>query len=922
MSKNIYWIFSTLLILIFFSKSTISVITGLDTDVIVDLMVLNGKSSSQSCPSGYTPASGCENEMCDLNYNAGGNYIYLCLKKVLFNSLSSNQKPINKLKVNYNNKDCGNLRLIDSDLNAKAGGEYIYFCYGYDENDEEPSPISDIFISIPGRNTVPEGYDCELSDLNKGSWRGQQIFACYQKNKLVPKSVEYSDLTFDYNGKTLYEIENPEDSIYINNDNTGGNFEQSIQRKITKYKETSYSFNFNQSFSFIETFSSINPISLLISGQTSFKAQFDEKESEGNIHITKVKEEIEYFCNAGAGQHLMCKAFNTKFKLTIPYQIIIVYHYYDGKKETEKYQSELTGVMGSSIQFSKCCIKGCQRTDNICSQEEIDLYDSLSGSCPKKNNFDEYNNFTNFGEAVITDLSVLTSKSKYVNCPYGYELINSGCDIKGCDLNYFAGGNYIYLCQKRQKMIGLSQEENPIDTVEILFNSKDCDNSLKLIDINLNEGAGGDNIRLCYGRKNNYFLEPIVDFFVYIEDLNDPPEGYDCYMDKNLNNGTTKGKITYLCYTRNYSAYLLKLEKENGKGMDSNLELVTGLSVVNSNGKEISCPNGYTKVNSGCDSDGCDLNAQAGGDYIYICQRKQKLNSNLSLNQKPINSVKIVFNKNDYQNLNLIDRNLNQGSGGYNIYIRYGYNPEESLPPIVDFFVHILKMNNPPEGYECDSTDLNKGAGGAYIYLCYKRDYNVPKEIIINNLDLYYNLTRRISIGLPEKITEIKVNSGSLTQKIEKTVEEERYLQTYFSNYFYLDVSFSLFTLIELGYNLNYTTSTSEEWRDIVSKTLSTEIQCKAEERKTMMCIPFLTSFQEIIPYKADVSFIDYQGNLLSKGEYFGNYEKMTTSQISYKVCCLDGCCTGNKLLDANKPQCTNNEKDILCSDIQECFYE
>ena len=129
MSKNIYWIFSTLLILIFFSKSTISVITGLDTDVIVDLMVLNGKSSSQSCPSGYTPASGCENEMCDLNYNAGGNYIYLCLKKVLFNSLSSNQKPINKLKVNYNNKDCGNLRLIDSDLNAKAGGEYIFLLW-------------------------------------------------------------------------------------------------------------------------------------------------------------------------------------------------------------------------------------------------------------------------------------------------------------------------------------------------------------------------------------------------------------------------------------------------------------------------------------------------------------------------------------------------------------------------------------------------------------------------------------------------------------------------------------------------------------------------------------------------------------------------------------------------------------------------
>lgn len=100
-------------------------------------------------------------------------------------------------------------------------------------------------------------------------------------------------------------------------------------------------------------------------------------------------------------------------------------------------------------------------------------------------------------------------------------------------------------------------------------------------------------------------------------------------------------------------------------------------------------------------------------------------------------------------------------------------------------------MNNPPEGYECDGTDLNKGAGGAYIYLCYKRDYNIPKEIIVNNVDLYYNLTKRVSLGLPDKLTEIRVNSGSLIQTIETTVEEERYLQSYFSYYFSLDVSFS-----------------------------------------------------------------------------------------------------------------------------------
>ena len=79
MSKNIYWIFSILLILLLCSKSTISVISGLDTDVIVDLIVLNGISSSQSCPSGYTPASGCENEMCDICNDETRNKSVVCV---------------------------------------------------------------------------------------------------------------------------------------------------------------------------------------------------------------------------------------------------------------------------------------------------------------------------------------------------------------------------------------------------------------------------------------------------------------------------------------------------------------------------------------------------------------------------------------------------------------------------------------------------------------------------------------------------------------------------------------------------------------------------------------------------------------------------------------------------------------------------
>ena len=925
MSKIITLLFPTIILIFFFilSPSLEYEIPGLDTYIVSDLVVLSGRSKSQSCPNGYTAASGCGNGMCDLNTKAGGNYIYLCQKKIKYKDLEEGETPVNKIKVVYKNKNCGDLKLIDSDLNAKAGGEYIYICYGSEENEDDPYPIMDVFISITDKNSVPEGYTCLSDDLNKGVWLSSDIFLCYKKNTEVPKYAEYSNIVLDTNAKKIQTIENPNDVIYIDNDNLGGDITQSIVRTISRTIETSYTFNFEQSFNFIATFSTKEVIPFVYSGKTLFRFEFDENESYGYTHTSSETEEIIYPCEADPGQHLMCKAYTYNYKVTIPYRLNIIYHYYDGTKITQLYQSELNGITGSSIQYSKCCIRGCTDIYNSCSQEEINNYDTISGSCPQ-NFYDQtnnnYYNYNSAAQSVITDLKVVSSLYKTIECPTGYEIINSGCDTKGCDLNYFAGGNYIYLCQKRDTMIvTYDGSEKPIDSVEILFNSRICNNNLlNLIDINLNEGSGGDSVRLCYGNTNSY-LGPIVDFFVYIEEVNFQPDGYLCERDKDLNNGTTKGKTTYLCYTRDYDSYIKKIEEENGKGVDSQKEIVTDLEVIHSKKKEVSCPSGYSLINSGCDSNGCDLNHKAGGEYIYLCQKKLTL-KNLSPTQKLINSVKIIFDKNNNKNLKLIDVDLNKGAGGKYIYISYGYDSDVSLPPIVDFFVHIQKINSPPDGYECDNTDLNKGAGGSYIYLCYKRDYEIPKEIVINNIELLYNLTKRVGTGLPDKFDEIIVESTSLTKRIEKTVSEEKYLQKYFSYSFSLEVSFSAISLLELGYSMNYTSTTEEEWKETVSKTLSTEIECKAVERKKMMCIPFFTNFREVIPYKAYLTTFDYRGKIMNTGEYYGNFEKVSASQISYKVCCMEGCCTENSILDAGKPQCSDNKADILCDSIQDCF--
>ena len=745
--------------IIFPAKTTL--ISGLDTQVVVDLTILNEKRSNINCPSGYIQASGCDNK-CDLNYKVGGNYIYLCQKKIKFKEVSINEQPISKIKINYNNQNCGNLKLINSDLNKGAGGEYIYLCYGTDE--EDPSPITDIFIYIKGLNEVPFGYECDWNNLNEGSKKSQEIYACYKKVKKVPHLIGYSNFVFDYKNKTISEIDFNDDITYIDNDNFGGDKSQTIKRKISKTIKSTYSFNFNQTLSFITRLESNIPLTFGLTESILFKAEFNYNESLEKTHMQSDNEEVEYSCIAPAGKHIMCKAFNSNYKIIIPYKVDINYYYHDGTTEKEEFQSVLIGVMGSSIQFSACCIKGCQNNDNICPSEEINNNDSISNSCPGEyNNNSENNNNINY--TVVSDLIILSSKTKDIDCPFGYEVINSGCDKEGCDLNYFAGGNYIYLCQKKQNINTLKNESDIINKIQIINNEQKCDDKLKIINTNLNEDAGGDEIYLCYGNDKDLSLNPFSDFFIYIKDLNQPPKDYTC-TPVDLNKGTTKGKPTYLCFKRIGNFNLTLLNSENNQNLDESLLIVSDLYVVNNKKKIISCPFGYDIVNSGCESTGCDLNSEAGGDYIYLCQKKEQINK-LSLEQNPINEVKILYNKNNNKNLKLIDVDLNKGAGGEYIYITYGYDPDKPLSPIVDFFVHILNINTPPIGYECDNNDLNKDTKkpGNKIYLCYKRNNELPKKILINNIELFYNNATKISLGLPEKLDEIIVNSASITKK-------------------------------------------------------------------------------------------------------------------------------------------------------------
>lgn len=147
-------------------------------DYVDDLTVIVGDNSGIQPPSGYTKIP------YDLNKGAGGKYIYLCFHKESFHPIGENKKSIDDIVIVYG-KDApppAGYTKIPNDLNQGAGGDYIYLCYRkVDYNNV--SAIKDVTVIGGGDPNVPPpyGFTKVPGDLNKGAG-GDYIYACYSKN--------------------------------------------------------------------------------------------------------------------------------------------------------------------------------------------------------------------------------------------------------------------------------------------------------------------------------------------------------------------------------------------------------------------------------------------------------------------------------------------------------------------------------------------------------------------------------------------------------------------------------------------------------------------------------------------------------------------------------------------------------------------
>lgn len=144
-------------------------------------------------------------------------------------------------------------------------------------------------------------------------------------------------------------------------------------------------------------------------------------------------------------------------------------------------------------------------------------------------------------------------------------------------------------------------------------------------------------------------------------------------------------------------------------------DYITEITVISGDYSEIQAPTGFEKVNF-------DLNRNAKGKYVYICYKKVNEADIISGKIKPINGLKVVIGNTPPTGYTLIDSDLNAGAGGDYIYVCYKNGTEGDVTnALKDIMVVGAAFPDvyPPEGFERIDQDCNSGARGDYIYICY-----------------------------------------------------------------------------------------------------------------------------------------------------------------------------------------------------------
>ena len=272
---------------------------------------------------------------------------------------------------------------------------------------------------------------------------------------------------------------------------------------------------------------------------------------------------------------------------------------------------------------------------------------------------------------------------------------------------------------------------------------------------------------------------------------------------------------------------------------------ITELEVIVGDSSSIQAPPGFIKIP-------VDLNKNAKGKYIYLCFKRGE--------GSPITGLTVILGEKTSppSGYTKIPVDLNKGAGGEYIYLCY---KKGSGVPILDIILQSTSSNNQyfPRGYDGISysqiaVDLNKGAGGDYIYLYYLAkdpdelpnfDNGIKPELLANpdkeyevsrvQIDYWKQLVRTQKLEFTSRRTIGANVPWKYTQEV--TVGSQKSEVTNFSIEVAISASvsyggFSSEINTKLGYSTTNSFSTSEETKT----TEQVEIEAKPYSRTYGFC--------------------------------------------------------------------------------------
>jgi len=298
----------------------------------------------------------------DLKSGGGGTYVYLCTMKKKLSAITAGFNTINEIRVQYGNKSCGILKLVQSDDTEPkidlSDGSQIYLCAG-NNPDSKNFAVTNIQIKTTTANsTTPSGnnvYETILQNL--GLDNGTAKYLYLTRNNKAPRKVLIKNYKVSKYEKDEMVLPTLVDGITA----MGSTVVKKITNTVTNEVTKSSSFEFGIAVGVEATLGSED---VKMEFTVAIKANYNYASESTKSENKAVTNSQEVTCAALPKKTVKCMITKSTQRIISTYTYDQEFIGYDGTVlATQVITGTSENKKSSSLSISTCCYSGCCEGD-------------------------------------------------------------------------------------------------------------------------------------------------------------------------------------------------------------------------------------------------------------------------------------------------------------------------------------------------------------------------------------------------------------------------------------------------------------------------------------------------------------------------------------------------------------------------------